>query len=430
MEVDDESHKFPITVVRGLVVVGLIVLNCFAIRNLYLLSRDMLYGDFSAKRLIPRPIYPLERLPETAVTLKYQAVNRLGSDFAQIYFPAQEVNQLDHAYDHKKTLDPWGRPSRYAPAVIALCSISICRLDYGYACLAQMLIQYLLFLFILYLAFRSLEIREYFWFTVLCANICLFLTPVGLSWFERGQFSLYVGSSFLMLVVGLLRKNTAWVVFAVLIAFIKWTSFPVMAIFLAVYLLNSRNIKEFRQSIFIVLLFTSIVTLLTLLPVLFVKGTGVFLFGLINQELNDNPTGLSLFKVLPRYIVKLLPLLLIILGYINIRNIKKMFAQLIPYMVGVALIMLIYPTRANDYSVPSLIGFAPIIIYWARQTEFKHQAAINILLYAYIFFILLASFSTSLVQSVFIMIIIYLVFSIFFIASPTLYEKYLPRQGA
>jgi hypothetical protein len=428
MKINNQNAKSSINIVKIVFAFGLIVLNCFAIKNLYLLSRDMLYGDFSAEQLIPHPIYPLVRLPETAVTLKYGAVNRIGSDFAQIYFPAQEITHLDYAYDHKKTIDPWGRPSRYAPALISFCSISICRLDYGYACLTQMLVQYLLFFLIVYLAFRSLGIKEYFWFTLLCANICLFLTPVGLSWFERGQFSLYVGSSFLMLVVGLLRKNPAWIVIATLIAFIKWTAFPVMVIFLAVYLLNSRTVKEFRYGIFIIALFSSTIALLTLLPVFFVKGTGVFLFGLINQELNDNPTGLSLFKLLPRYIVKLLPLLLIVLGYINIRNCKGIFTYLIPYMIGVTMIMLLYPTKANDYSAPSLMGFAPVIIYWAGQTEFKHQAATKVLLYAYIFFVLLASFSTSITHSVVFMIIIYLVFSIIFIVSPSIFAKYLLRQ--
>jgi hypothetical protein len=365
-------------------------------------------------------------LPETAVTLKYSAVNRIGSDFAQIYFPAQEITHLDNAYDHKKTIDPWGRPSRYAPAVLSLCSVSICKLDYGYACLAQMLIQYFLFFLILYMSFMSLGINEYFWHTLLCANICLFLTPVGLSWFERGQFSLFVGSSFLLLVVGLLRKNPVLIVVSTLIAFIKWTSFPVMVIFLAVYLLNSRTIKEFRFGILIIALFASTIALLTLLPILFVKGTGVFLLGLINQELNDNPTGLSLFKLLPRYIVKLLPLLLIILGYINIRNSKRIFIHLIPFLAGVAVIMLLYPTRANDYSAPSLIGFAPVIIYWSRQTEFKDLAATKVLLCACILFILLASFSTSVTQSVILMIVIYIIFSTLLIVSPSIFAKYLP----
>jgi hypothetical protein len=388
----------------------------------------LLYGDFSANRLTPHPIYPLERIPETAITLKYRAVNRIGSDFAQVYFPAQDITHLNDGYNHKQTLDPWGRPSRYAPAVISLCSISLCRLDYGYACLAQMMVQYLLFVLILYLAFRSLGIGKYFWLTLLLGNICFFLTPVGLSWFERGQFSLYVGGSYLMLIVGLIRKNPVWVLMAALIAFIKWTTLPVMAIFLAVYLLNSRNMKEFRHALFFIASFSAIIVLLTLLPILFVRGTGVFLSGLVNQELNDNPTGLSLLKFLPRDLVKFLPMMLIILGYINIRISKGILTHLIPYIVGVASIMILYPTRANDYSVPSLVGFAPIIIYWAGQAEFKQHVATKLLEYVYVFFILLASFSTSIIPTIFNMITLYLVFSIFFIVSPAIFEKYLLQQ--
>ncbi|MBZ5574723.1 MAG: hypothetical protein LAO09_22945, partial [Acidobacteriia bacterium] len=130
-------------------------------------------------------------------------------------------------------------------------------------------------LMVLYLALGFLEIREFFWFAILFANICFFLTPVGLSWFERGQFSVFVGTSFLMLVVGLLRKNPVWVVIAALIAFIKWTAFPVLAIFLSVYLLNSRNIKELKHSIFIILVFSLPILLMTFLPILFISGPAV-----------------------------------------------------------------------------------------------------------------------------------------------------------
>jgi hypothetical protein len=428
MKINDQNAKSSTNIVKIIFAFGLIVLNYFAIKNLYLLSRDMLYGDFSAEQLIPHPIYPLVRVPSTAVTVKYAAVNRIASDFAQIYFPAQDIAHLDNAYDHKKTLDPWGRPSRYAPALISLCSISICMLDYGYASLVQMLIQYFLFFLILYLAFRSLGIKEYFWFTLLYTNIGLFLTPVGLSWFERGQFSLYVGSSYLILIAGLLRKNITMVIIAAIIAFVKWTALPVAAIFFAVYLLNSRNIKEFWHGLLIIAPFFVIIISLTLLPILFVKGTGVFLFGLVNQELKDNPTGLSLFKIFPRTIVKLLPVLLIILGYINIRSCKRVFNCLVPYLVGVAIIMLLYPTRANDYSVPSLLGMAPILIFWVEQTLYKNQFATNLLIYIFIFFILLASFSTSIIHSVNIMIMIYLLFSILFIISPTFIAQYPPGQ--
>ena len=125
-------------------IIVFVILNIFALRNFFLLSRDMIYGDFSAQLLFPSPLYAPERIPQTPVTMEYQAANRLGADFAQIYFPAQEISQLDNAYTGYVSLDPWKRPSRYAPLVLALCSETLCKLDYGYASFGNILLQLLL----------------------------------------------------------------------------------------------------------------------------------------------------------------------------------------------------------------------------------------------------------------------------------------------
>jgi hypothetical protein len=402
-----------------------IFLNVFALRNFYLLSKDMVYGDFSAQQLIPQPIYTPGRIPETSITMRYQAVNRLAGDFAQIYFPAQDISSMENAYDHKATLDPWGRPSRYAPTVLGLCALTLCKLDYGYASFANILLQLMLFIVILYFVYRSLALKDYFWPSLLLMEFCLFLTPVGLSWFERGQFSLYVGLSILLLLLGLIRKNAILIFLSALSAFIKWTSLPIAFVILVVFLLNSNNARKFRFGIFVAALFALVFALL-LLP--YIRESVVFVKGLLSQELMDNPTGLSLSKFLPRYVVKLIPLLAIIFGYLNIRIGKNTFVSLIPYIAGVTTILLIYPTRANDYSIPTLLGLIPLMLFWVTQLRSDQQVAGNIITALFLLFLIVASFSTLLTHSILIMVIIYIVFSTILITSPSILAFHGARQ--
>lgn len=196
--------------VKTISIFVLILLNCFAFRNLFILSKDMIFGDFSAQHLIPLPLYPIARIPIRSIPIKYDAENRLGKDFAQIYFPAQDISSPANAFNCR-TRDPWERPSRYAPLILYICSISICQSTYGFAAFWHMIIQILVFLLISYIAFKTFDRIPYFLPFLLFANLCLFLTPTGLSWFERGQFSLYEASSYLLLLLGLWKKNLFWI---------------------------------------------------------------------------------------------------------------------------------------------------------------------------------------------------------------------------
>ena len=138
-----------------------IILHYFAFRNLYVLSEDMILGNFAAQKIVPIPIYGIERIPAgKKVAIKYHAQNRLGVDFAQIYFPAQQPNLLGNSYNENTTLDPAQRPSRYAPLVEYICAMTICKLDFGYASFWHMVIQILLFFLVSYLAFRSLGLKH------------------------------------------------------------------------------------------------------------------------------------------------------------------------------------------------------------------------------------------------------------------------------
>jgi hypothetical protein len=380
----------------------------------------MITGDFSAKHLIPLPRYDFMRVPESPLTEKVDAVNRLASDFAQVYFPSLAFSSLPQAYT-QETLDPWHRPSRYAPAIYALCSISLCKFNYGYASFLHMALQLLLFYVSFYYAFRLLQIREYLWYGILLVNFCLFLTPVGLSWFERGQYSLYVTLSYLWFALGIINKKAVYMFVSALFAYVKFTSFPFLFVISITGMLNAKNATDLKQSMRFILVFSSIIALLFLS---YLEFGASFIVGIMEQELSASPLGLSLAIVLPRFIVKAVPFILGILGLVHIKKYNHDFILLIPYLVGSGIIMITYPTFAYDYSVPCLFCFIPLVLYWSKHPIIHNHPRGFLIKYLFPLFIISASFASSVLKFVKLIhvdrtiISFYLVSSLVFLCCP------------
>jgi len=391
--------------------VFIIVAYSVIFNNFFFLSKDMIYGDSSAERIFPRPFYGFMRVPESKSTLKHEAANRLAADFAQIYFPSQNISTLSKNYINGR-LDPWDRRSRYAPFIHYLCSLTICKLNYGMASFLHMLVQMSLFYLIFIAAFKVLEIGPDVRLGLLLVNILLFVTPAGLAWFERGQFSLYVALSHLLLIVGLVKNRLVFVILSALCAYVKWTSFPFLVVVFIVFLFSSSNRKEWTRNILLALVFLLPIALLSLW---FGSETIYFLRGLYRQELFIKPEGISLTQMLPAGIVKGLPVVLMFLGWLHIRKNSGSFSHLIPYLIGSGIILLIYPTVAYEYNLACLFCFIPLVFYWAKLPNIVSRALIhNTIKFSFFFFLVLASYSeyanwffdANLAQGVFLLIAI------------------------
>ena len=207
-------------ILKSLFFIIFVVAHVFILRNIILLSKDVVTGDGSGDGLIPFPRYGLVKIPDNPSSQQYQAQNRLEVDFAQVYFPSQQMASLSDNY-RTGILDPRQRPSRYAPLVHYLCAITICKFNYGIASLLHIAIQTLLFYVAFILSFKILNIEKLILPGLLLANIYLFLTPAGLSWFERGQFSVYIGIGYLLMFVGFIKKNYLLVLLSIVFAFHK-----------------------------------------------------------------------------------------------------------------------------------------------------------------------------------------------------------------
>ncbi|MGZ6347347.1 MAG: hypothetical protein ACXWNC_07280 [Anaerolineales bacterium] len=394
-----------------------IIAHVFILRNIFLLSIDMLNGDRSGEKMIPLPRYGFARIPDSPFTEQYKAQNRLAVDFAQIYFPARQMASLSENYQ-SGILDPLQRPSRYPPLVHYLCSITICKLDYGLASVLHVAIQVFLFYLVFIISFISLKIGKYILPGLLLANIYLFLTPAGLSWFERGQFSLYVGAAILLMILGLMKKNFLAIMLSAMFAFIKWTSFPSLFVIFSAVLVGSKNLAEGKKTLFWGGAFLLVVFALTFA---FPAQSIQFLKGLLHQERFAAPGGVSLAKILPVWLEKLLPLPLIILGYFHLKINRGLVERAILFLAGSAVLMLTYPTLAYEYNLPSLLGFIPLLLYWSTLIDNPIKEPMRgILNYSFLAFVLVASFSNIINQGIIIMIE-YLVISAFFFVVPLFY---------
>lgn len=355
----------------------------------YWLSRDILNGDGSCKRLSVPLNYPPMRVPGTLFTSQFAAEGRLCTDFAQIYFPSQNRTALRDAYSRSTTLNPLHGPSRYPPLLHFICSHTICRLQYGPACLAHLLAQTCLFLGSFAYAFFRLGVRKYLLPSLLLVNTCLFLTPVGLSFFERGQFSLYVALCYLWLMLAVVTGDKRYAVIAALFAFVKWTSFPFIFVVLSVYLMHSRNRQEIMERLVLASLFCLTIMLLFLS---FPRDGMIFLKELFVQELTFTPVGITLLKFLPRFAVKAIPFVLVGAGFINRLCFRRDTSYLMPFFAGSATMLVTYPTWAFDYSVPCLTSFVPCMIYWANLSGVDRFNS-RIVSAIFFMFLLLASYA-------------------------------------
>ena len=362
-----------------------IILHLFILNNFLLLSKDMVYGTSFAENLSPSPRLKMRRVP----VRKYNALNRLGIDFAQVYFPSKTFSELSNNYIDGSD-DPLRRPSRYAPLVHYLCASSICKLDFGWAAYLHMFIQLALFYLSFFLALKILDLMKYMLPFTLLVNFFLFLTPVGLSWFERGQFSLYVATAYLWLILGIHTHKPFFTLLSAVFSFVKWTSLPFIFVILSVNILaNMGDLKELKRAVAAAGIFAAVFVLFSL-P--FIDQTKFYLAGLYQQELINPADGISLMVFLPRILVKAMPFMLIGLGWLAFRRLRESI-PLIPFFAGAAILLITYPTRAYDYSIPVLMGFIPLMFTWARQPLAASRMANSLTLIFFFAFLIAASFS-------------------------------------
>ena len=348
----------PSNVRRITLLVVLVLLHAGIALNVLPLAREMLYGDGSSRHMLVEPRHGFMRVPSSELAISYDAAGRIGADFAQIYFPTRSDGSTAYTTE---TTDPWHRSSRYAPFVHALCGWTICQFEFGKASLLHVSIQYAVFMGSVIIALVWLGFARLILVYLSFINALLFLTPVGLAMFERGQFSLYVASAYIWLLLTVLNRSILLGTMAAVLGYFKLTSLPFMFVTAVTWVMNARGGIDLYQRARVVA--TVGATILLLFMLFYDEGLR-FLSTILKQEYLGRPAGNTLMNIAPTYVVKALPFALLFASVWLARKCALDSLCWFPLVLAVAVLFCVYPTVSYDYSAPTLYGLLPFVLWW------------------------------------------------------------------
>ena len=287
-----------------------------------------------------------------------------AADFSAFYISARHLNQPDiytGKYDCLIKTPPRLLP--YPPFIFYVFNKLFCNLPFAQSVLCYLFLQVAILIVSSYWILRYYQLGEMILPVSVFYCFILFLTPVGLTWFERGQVEIYSAVSILFFMFAVYERKSYAFLLAAFFGSLKFANafFFFQAFFCLLILF--RDIKTVR--------FLGIFIGIILLTFIF------FPMDLISSYLNccykyqllRETQGISLIGrtpfmgVVPILIFSLLiyPLSLLIRN----RNTQKVFFEtFLPYMTALAAFDLLIPRIAYEYRTLCLLGFVPVLIPW------------------------------------------------------------------
>ncbi|MBF0490879.1 MAG: hypothetical protein HQL15_09790 [Candidatus Omnitrophica bacterium] len=304
----------------------------------------------------PMPLYGFKHLKNPD---PYYKEITFAADFAAVYYTAKN---FDKPNIYSGQYEANHRPVLYPPIIYYTYNKLFCTYPFPKAALLHLLLQAILLLLSSYFILRYYKLEIMFIPVCISYSLILFLTPVGLSEFERGQFDIYPALSILFFMFGIYESNSPAFAYSALFAALKWTIAPFFIQGFIIYLLISKDNKKFK----FLGIFTGIL-LLTL--AIFPEQSIQYLQTLYNAQ-NHHREGFSGITRIPAatiIFIFILSLLLYLIPLI-IHERKNLFLKtFLPYMSGLAVLDLFIPSIAWEYRAIYLIGFIPMAIIWITK---------------------------------------------------------------
>lgn len=367
-----KTYLFPIIIF----LTGAIAVSPIIFQNAKNLSIAILTGDETP--LTPKPYHGFLHLPQSDNPERKNMT--FAADFAAIYYTARHFNEPD-IYAGK--YDPAGRHILYSPSTYYFYQKTFCRLPYGQAALAHLSFQLiLLFAATFFLLGRIKRLFLLIPVTVIY-GILIFLTPVGLSWFERGQTDLYAACALMFLIFSFYEsKGYAWILAALCLS-LKYTIIIFVAEFIFIYLLFSSDRMKWRN--FFLFLGGFFLTLI-LFPPQFLP----FVWSMYETQ-NFHFQGMTLVGRVSREILFVIAgaSLGLYLGLAGLQRKKEIFVRqtLLPYGTGLIVLNLLFLSFNYQYRIMTLIGFIPLFILWYFRWNQKGKLSLFFILIFTVFLI-------------------------------------------
>lgn len=321
-----------------------------------------------AYRMWPPPFYPFVPVQ---VDSDREAPS-LGVDFSQVYLAASALRSHDDPYapEHAEFRDRFDRRPNYPPLTNHL-YVPLSFLGYADALAVHTLASLSIFLGLTLLVLSKVGLGKHALGVCAAVLLLLFETPIGFSHLERGQFDLFVASSFLLVAAAAYLESgaLAFAALAALFGALKWTSLPVLLAFALGGLLTASSRR--RR-----LAYAIVPGLLLVSTLAFAPEMPRYWPSLATYELAAPATGMTLEHWLPGWLAKAVPLACAVgfagLSWLRSRSMpdreRAYQAVALPFALCVALQSQCMFRIAYEYRSVALLGFLPVAVLWMERT--------------------------------------------------------------
>lgn len=307
---------------------------------------------------------------ETETVIKPK--NALGADFSQVYFSATALRHGESQYNPETTRfrDRFLRKPNYPPLTNWIYT-PLSLLTYHNALIIHNYLSLCIFLFLAGFILKILNLKEYILKTFILLLLLYFYTPIGLSHFERGQFDMWLASSYMLLFCSIfLKKHHFLTTFASgLMGALKWSSLPFIGTFSATAFLLAPSKKRWA------FLIPGLVFLLSIL--LFFPGIREYWPSLELYEFTAEPDGVSFMYFMPRAFAKIFQIICCLIVIILCFTLRKgpenradLFSRIsFPFAMAMFIQGMCFGTISFEYRMVSMFGLIPAFILWLALAE-------------------------------------------------------------
>lgn len=346
----------------GVVALLFLSLAWAAVRHEFQILRTSVVGG-----PYPMSVYNLMATPGTSPAPGVPGV--AGADFSQVYTSGLALRHGQSAYrpTSPQYADRFGRPSGYPP-LMNWVYLPLSFLTYEDALLTHTLLSALALLAVTFAVLWGLRLRHQIGPVFLVQASCYFLTPIGFTHLERGQFDLFVAAGMAASVgcVYLPGRRLGLAAAAGVVGALKWTAVSFLGCFSVLgFVLSGRN----KRWTFLVI------------PLVMALGTGLFWKAIEEYwvtirvyELDTTPYGLSFQHFLPRLAAKLAPVIatlavsLLVVVRVPPASRPIVLPRIgVPFALALANMAVCFGTLSYEYHTVSLLGMVPGLTAWIER---------------------------------------------------------------
>lgn len=341
-----------------------VVLAALALGTMYRGFRILLTANGSSF-YYPSSIYGIAPLPVADPSAG--RATAAGVDFSQVYTSSLALRHGESAYRPKSAgyQDRFGREPGLPPVTNWL-YVPLSLLPYGAALMTHTVGSICLLLGIASFVLWKARLARHIARVILVVLGLYFLTPIGVTHLERGQFDLFVAAAILACVACLLLPggHSGLAIAAGCLGAMKWTAAPFLLCFCALGFLSADRRK--RRDFFLVPAVMLVATLA------FGSALEEYWPTIQKFEIGAKPFGLTLQHFVPRWAarsvfpaVTLAAAALVRVAGRSPAARGRLFASIgLPFALALEGLSICFGTLSYEYHSVTMLGLVPAVVAW------------------------------------------------------------------